>query len=79
MSSIDARESIRLGALPVVLTGAITIAYFSFILFVALNKPLMGTVLVPGLSVGLLAAISLLVLCIAVSGVFVATTSGDQE
>lgn len=30
------------------------VAYFGFILLVAFNKPLLGTVIVPGLSLGML-------------------------
>ena len=37
-----------------VLTAAMLISYFGFILLVAFNKPLMGKQLVPGLSVGIL-------------------------
>jgi uncharacterized membrane protein (DUF485 family) len=36
------------------LTIAMMTAYFGFILLVAFNKPLMGRVLVPGLSLGIL-------------------------
>jgi uncharacterized membrane protein (DUF485 family) len=44
-----ARWRIALG-----LTVAMMAAYFGFILLVAFNKPLMGRVLVPGLSLGIL-------------------------
>ena len=36
------------------LTGAMMFVYFGFILLVALNKELMGTTLIPGLSIGIL-------------------------
>jgi uncharacterized membrane protein (DUF485 family) len=36
------------------LTGAMMFIYFGFILLIAFNKPLMGTLLLPGLSVGIL-------------------------
>jgi uncharacterized membrane protein (DUF485 family) len=36
------------------LTGAMMCIYFGFILLIAFNKPLMGTLLLPGLSVGIL-------------------------
>jgi uncharacterized membrane protein (DUF485 family) len=36
------------------LTAAMTLVYVGFILLVAFNKPLLGTVLAPGLSVGIL-------------------------
>ena len=36
------------------LTIAMMVAYFGFILLVAFNKPLLGTVVTPGLSLGML-------------------------
>ena len=36
------------------LTIAMMVAYFGFILLVAFNKPLLGTALMPGLSLGML-------------------------
>lgn len=36
------------------LTAAMTLVYFGFILLIAFNKPFMGRLLVPGLSVGIL-------------------------
>ncbi|HZM59682.1 MAG TPA: DUF485 domain-containing protein [Vicinamibacterales bacterium] len=36
------------------LTIAMMVAYFGFILLVAFNKPLLGSILVPGLSLGML-------------------------
>jgi len=36
------------------LTGTMMLIYFGFILLIAFNKPLMGTLLVPGLSLGIL-------------------------
>jgi uncharacterized membrane protein (DUF485 family) len=36
------------------LTGAMMFIYFGFILLLAFNKPLMGSLVVPGLSLGIL-------------------------
>jgi uncharacterized membrane protein (DUF485 family) len=36
------------------LTAVMMVTYFGFILLVAFNKPLLGTVVVPGLSIGIL-------------------------
>ncbi len=36
------------------LTGAMMVIYFGFILLIAFDKPLMGTLLLPGLSLGIL-------------------------
>jgi uncharacterized membrane protein (DUF485 family) len=54
------------------LSLAIAVAYFGFILLVALAKPLLGTIIVPGVSVGLMLAAGVLLLCILASFVFVA-------
>jgi uncharacterized membrane protein (DUF485 family) len=40
--------------LALILTAAMMAVYFSFILLVAFAKPLLGTILVPGLSLGTL-------------------------
>ena len=39
------------------LTVAMMVIYFGFILLVAFNKPLLGTVLIPGMSLGMLLGI----------------------
>jgi uncharacterized membrane protein (DUF485 family) len=78
-SANDDGEPIELSALPLTLSATVTVAYFVFILMVALNKPLMGAVLIPGISVGVLSTVMLLALCIAASGVFVAINNRDEE
>ena len=40
--------------LAILLTAAMTVIYVGFILLIAFNKPLLGTILMPGLSVGIL-------------------------
>ncbi|MEH2091932.1 DUF485 domain-containing protein [Nostoc sp.] len=37
-----------------ILTGAMIFIYFGFILLIAFNKPLLGSLVVPGLSLGIL-------------------------
>ena len=37
-----------------ILTGAMMFIYFGFILLIAFNKPLLGSLVVPGLSLGIL-------------------------
>ena len=44
----------RRGTIAAVLTAAVTAVYFGFIALVAFDKPLMGTIVRPGLSVGVL-------------------------
>ena len=43
------------------LTAAMTVVYVGFILLVAFNKPLLGTVIAPGLSVGILLGVLVIV------------------
>jgi uncharacterized membrane protein (DUF485 family) len=54
------------------LTAAMMVAYFGFILLVAYNKPLMGTELRPGLSVGMLLGIFVIGIAWAVTWIYVA-------
>jgi len=47
--------------LALLLTTAMTVVYAGFILLIAFNKPLLGTILVPGLSLGILLGVLLIV------------------
>ena len=47
--------------LAVILTAAMTAIYVGFTLLVAFNKPLLGTVLVPGLSLGILLGVIVII------------------
>ena len=58
-------------ALALFLSLTIVIAYFGFILMVALAKPLLSTMIVPGVSLALILAAGLLLLCILASFIFV--------
>ena len=55
-STLEAVSAAR-WRIAVSLTIAMMVAYFGFILLVAFNKPLLGTVLVPGMSLGMLLGI----------------------
>ncbi len=71
----DARANIvRLGAarwrIAIALTAAMMVIYFGFILLVAYNKPLLGTELVPGMSVGILLGALVIVAAWALIGVY---------
>jgi len=44
-----------------VLTAAMMVLYFGFILLVAFDKPLLGTIIAPGLSIGVLLGALLIV------------------
>ena len=47
--------------LAILLTAVMTVVYVGFILLVAFNKPLLGTVIAPGLSVGILLGVLVIV------------------
>ena len=47
--------------LALLLTAIMTLTYVGFILLIAFNKPLLGTVLMPGLSVGILLGVLLII------------------
>ena len=47
--------------LAVILTAAMTAIYVGFTLLIAFNKPLLGTVLVPGLSLGILLGVIVII------------------
>jgi uncharacterized membrane protein (DUF485 family) len=57
--------------LALLLSLTIVVAYFAFILLVALAKPLLATIVTPGVSLGLIFAAGLLVFCILASFIFV--------
>lgn len=48
--------------LAVLLTTIMTLTYVGFILLIAFNKPLLGTVLMPGLSLGIVLGVMLILL-----------------
>jgi uncharacterized membrane protein (DUF485 family) len=61
----SAAQLLRIAAqrwrLSIRLTAAMTLMYVAFILLVAFNKPLLGMVLVPGLSVGILLGVIVII------------------
>ena len=63
------------------LTGAMMFVYFSFILLIAFNKPLMGSMVVPGLSLGILLGALVIVSAWALIYVYVrwANNSYDEK
>jgi uncharacterized membrane protein (DUF485 family) len=67
--------------LALLLTGAMIFIYFGFILLVAFNKPLMGALILPGLSVGILLAALVIVSAWVLIYVYVrwANTQYDQK
>jgi uncharacterized membrane protein (DUF485 family) len=47
--------------LALLLTAIMTVTYVGFILLIAFNKPLLGTILMPGLSLGILIGVLLII------------------
>jgi uncharacterized membrane protein (DUF485 family) len=65
--------------LAVRLTVAMMAAYFGFILLVAYNKPLLGRLLAPGLSVGTLLGVLVIVLAWVLINVYVRWANGHYD
>lgn len=65
----------------IVLTVAMIVIYFGFILLIAFNKPLMGGLVVPGLSLGILLGAMVIVVSWLLTWVYVrwANTYYDRE
>jgi len=61
------------------LTTAMMVIYFGFILLVAYNKPLMGTELAAGLSVGMLLGIIVIGAAWAVTWIYVAWANKHHD
>ena len=55
----------------ILLTTTMMVVYFGFILLVAFNKPLLGTPLVPGLSIGMLLGVLVIVAAWVLTWVYV--------
>ncbi len=53
------------------LTGGMLATYFGFVLLVAYDKPLLGQILVPGLSLGILLGALVIVVACALTGIYV--------
>lgn len=59
--------------------GIIVIGYFAFVLLAAVAKPLMGARVWPGVSVGIAAAVLLIILCMVLSAVFVLVANRSEK
>ena len=53
------------------LTGTMLLTYFGFVLLVAYDKPLLGTILTPGLSLGILLGALVILVAWVVTGIYV--------
>ncbi len=68
----DALEALaaRRWRVAAILTTGVLVAYFGFILLVAFNKPLMGKLLTPGLSLGILLGALVIFTAWALTGIY---------
>jgi uncharacterized membrane protein (DUF485 family) len=57
--------------LALLLTAVMTLVYVGFILLIAFNKPLLGTLLMPGLSLGILLGVLVIILAWALIVIYV--------
>ena len=70
ISSIEAVSAAR-WRVAISLTAAMMVAYFGFVLLVAFNKPLLGTILAPGVSLGMLLGVLVIIVAWALTWVYV--------
>ena len=65
--------------LSIIITAAMTLIYVGFILLVAFNKELLGTLLVPGLSLGILLGVLVIVAAWTLIMVYVRWTNANYD
>ena len=65
--------------LSILLTATMTIVYVAFILLIAFNKELLGTLLVPGLSLGILLGVLVIVTAWVLIMVYVGWTNRHYD
>jgi uncharacterized membrane protein (DUF485 family) len=61
------------------LTAATLVAYFGFILLVAFNKPLMGRLIAPGLSLGILLGALVIFTSWGLTGLYILWANGTYD
>lgn len=65
--------------LAILLTAAMTLVYVGFILLIAFNKPLLGRVLAPGLSLGILLGVLVILTAWALIVIYVKWTNDHYD
>ena len=65
--------------LALLLTTVMTVVYVGFILLIAFNKPLLGTILVPGLSLGILLGVLVILTAWALIVIYVRWTNTHYD
>jgi uncharacterized membrane protein (DUF485 family) len=77
-STLEAVSAAR-WRIAVSLTIAMMVAYFGFILLVAFNKPLLGTVVLPGLSLGILLGALVIVVAWVVTWIYISWANAHYD
>ncbi len=77
----DALEALaaRRWRVAAILTTGVLVAYFGFILLVAFNKPLMGKLLTPGLSLGILLGALVIFTAWALTGIYMVWANNKYD
>lgn len=70
ISALEAVSAAR-WRIAILLTATMMAAYFGFILLVAFNKPLLGSIIAPGLSLGMLLGVLVIIVAWALTWVYV--------
>lgn len=63
----------------IALTAAMLVAYFGFILLVAFDKPLMGRPVMPGLSLGILLGVLVILTAWVLTGIYILWANGKYD
>lgn len=63
----------------IALTAAMLVAYFGFILLVAFDKPLMGRLVMPGLSLGILLGVLVILTAWVLTGIYILWANGTYD
>jgi uncharacterized membrane protein (DUF485 family) len=77
-STLEAVSAAR-WRIAVSLTVAMMAAYFGFVLLVAFNKPLLGTTIVPGMSLGILLGALVIVVAWALTWIYIAWANAHYD
>ena len=74
-----ARLSRKRWTVAITLTGAMLLVYFGFVLLIAYDKPLLGRILAPGLSLGILLGAIVILFASGLTGIYVRWANGSYD
>lgn len=74
-----ARLSRKRWTVAITLTGAMLLVYFGFVLLIAYDKPLLGRILTPGLSLGILLGAIVILFASGLTGIYVRWANGSYD